>query len=325
MPHSVFYSWQSDCPPKSNRFFIRDCLNEALKKLSKDEILSEAIRLDQDTTGVPGTPDIANTIFSKIKEANVFVADLTLTSKAELGKQSPNPNVLIELGYALNALSDAKVVSVMNIAFGEAKQLPFDLSHKRWPIQYSLSAADIEDDTKKAQVKKDLTGSLYNAIRLVLDTTPSSTYNQLKLVGAPSFDYVEQSILLSNPREDWERVSTNISSIAVNKRDVNLRLEINFLEEKQCEDFKEHWANRHPDAHATGYWCDIYYSSTHVSRNILVSIDGGRAMLPIPRQKGIDGKLTEILPYDYRIAQIFDSIGTLDEYIIRSGLTIAFT
>jgi hypothetical protein len=156
MAHSIFYSWQSDSPPKSNRFFIRDCLLQVLKKLNKDEIMDEAVRLEHDTAGIPGTPDIANTIFAKIRGAGVFVADLTLSSEAESGKRSPNPNVLIELGYAFSAISDARVVSVMNTAFGEATQLPFDLSHKRWPVQYSLSAADAEDKTKKEDAKKAL-------------------------------------------------------------------------------------------------------------------------------------------------------------------------
>ncbi len=288
--------------------------------------MDEAVRLESDTAGIPGTPDIANTIFAKIRDAGVFVADLTLSSKAESGKRSPNPNVLIELGYAFSAISDARVVSVMNTEFGEAKQLPFDLSHKRWPIQYSLSASDIEDSVKRENVKKSLTESLYSAIRLVLETVPSPADAQLRLAGAPSFNYIEQCISLSDPREDWERVSTDASSAAVNKRDVNLRLEINYLEEgKQCPDFKEEWANCHPDSRATGYWCNTYYGSTHVSRNILVSVDGGRAMLPIPRQKGIDGKLTEVFPFDYRVAQIFDTLGTLDQYMMRSGLTLAFT
>ncbi len=296
MSHSAFYSWQSDSPSKCNRFFIRDCLLQALKRLNTEQSLNEAVRLESDTAGIPGTPDIANTIFAKIMEAGVFIADLTLSSAAESGKRSPNPNVLIELGYAFSAIGDARVVSVMNTAFGDAKQLPFDLSHKRWPIQYSLSASDIEEDARRNDVKKDLSNSLYGAIRLVLESAPSSAVAQLKLSGAPSFKYIEDCISASDPRQDWELLSIGSSSIAINKKDVNLRLEINYLEEgQQCRDFKEEWANRHPDRHATGYWCDTYYSSTHVSRNILVSIDGGRAMLPIPRQMGIDGKVTVTL------------------------------
>ena len=325
MSRSIFYSWQSDSPQKANRFFIREYLLQVLKNLSKDEDIDDAIRLDQDTAGTPGTPDIANAIFGKIREAGVFVADLTLCSKSESGKRSPNPNVLIELGYAFSAISDASVVAVMNTAFGEAKELPFDLAHKRWPVRYSLSATDLENKEKKDEKRKQLTDTLYNAIRLVLVATSQSSSALPRLTGTPSLDHIEQCILLSDPREGWELVSSSVSSVAVNKNDVNLRLEMKHADEGvQREDFKAEWANRHPDPSATGYWCDIYYCSTRVSRTILVSVDGGRAMLPVPRQEGVEGKQTEVLPYDYRIAQIFDSLGTLDEYMMRSRLTIAF-
>lgn len=287
--------------------------------------MDEAIRLDHDTAGIPGTPDIANTIFRKIRETGVLVADLTLSSEAATGKKSPNPNVLIELGYAFSAINDSKVISVMNTAFGEPSDLPFDLSHKRWPVQYCLLESDAENKTKVADTKKTLTDQLYNAIRLVLETTPQMVLAPSKLNGAPSLSYIEHTIRDCDPQEEWGKVSTEISSIAINKRDVNLRLVMNYLDEgKQCDNFQEEWANRHPDHHATGYWCDIYYGATHVARNILVSVDGGRAMLPLPRQRGIDGKITEVLPFDYRIAQIFDSLGSLDEYMARSRLSLAF-
>lgn len=65
--------------------------------------MDEAIRLEHDTAGIPGTPDIASTIFAKIRDAGVFVADLTLLPHTGSGKRSPNPNVLIELGYAFSA------------------------------------------------------------------------------------------------------------------------------------------------------------------------------------------------------------------------------
>lgn len=325
MARSVFYSWQSDSPANINRYLIRDCLTQALKNLNRNEDMDEAVRLDHDTAGIPGTPDIANTIFNKIRETGVFVADLTLSSQAATGKKSPNPNVLIELGYAFSAIKDSRVISVMNTALGNPSDLPFDLSHKRWPIQYSLSESDAEDKAKVADTKMTLAGQLNSAIRLVLEATLNTPRAPSELTGAPSLSYIEHLIRDCDPQEEWGSVSTNASSIAVNKRDVNLRLAMNFLDEgKQCDDFQEEWANRYPDSHATGYWCDIYYGATHVARNILVSVDGGRARLPLPRQRGVDGKLTEVLPFDYRIAQIFDSSGSLDEYMSRSRLSLAF-
>lgn len=58
-------------------------------------------------------------------------------------------------------------------------------------------------------------------------------------------------------------------------------------------------------------------------RSIIVSVDGGRASLPIPRQKGITNNITEFLPLDYKYAQIIDTQGTLDNYMWRAKLTLA--
>ncbi len=326
MDNIVFYSWQSDSLAKINRFFIRDCLTETLKKINKNSNMMEAVRLDHDTANIPGTPDIANTIFEKIRESSVFIADLTLLAETKNGKKSPNPNVLIELGYAFSAITGSKIITIINTSFGEAKQLPFDLLHKRWPIQYSLTEDDFADKVKVNNVKKALSDALYNAIQLVLDGHENSLTKLPSFIGTPSFRYIQESILSADPQDQWEKLSDSYSSLAVYKNDVNLRLIIEYSDEGiQCRNFKEEWANRHPDPHATGYWCKIYYGSSYISRSILVSVDGGRALLPVPMQKGIDEKLSEVLPFNYRIAQIFDSMKSLDQYMFRSKLTIAFS
>lgn len=326
MARSIFYSWQSDSPSATNRFFLRDCIIDAIKKLNGDDFLDEAIRIDHDTKEVPGTPDIANTIFRKIAGASAFVADLTLCSESSSGKRSPNPNVLIELGYAFSEIGDSRVISVMNTAYGEPGQLPFDLAHKRWPIQYELDESNL--DKKSADFKKiksQVTSEIYNAVRLVVSANTGKVSETYGPTSPPSFAYIEGCIISSDPRADWEVISTNWETTAVSKKDVNLRLVVSSEDDGiQNADFKEPWANCHPDQRATGYWCDIHYASTHVARDILVSVDGARAMLPIPRQAGSDGKITEVLPYDYRLAQIFDTLGSLDSYLVRSGLTIAF-
>ncbi len=326
MTNSIFYSWQSDFHAKINRYFIRDCLDKVIKKLNGDNNMNEAVRLDQDTQGIPGTPDIANTIFKKIRESSAFVADLTLSSQSTGGKKSPNPNVLVELGYAFSAIGDSRVITVMNTAYGEPSDLPFDLNHKRWPIQYSLLESDLNDKTKITNVRNTLTDQLYTAIRLVLDKTQQTPATALDPSGPPSISYINNLISNCDPREEWGIISTDPELIAVNKRDVNLRLLINYLDEGiQCQDFSAKWANCHPDPHAIGYWCDTYYGASHVSRSVLVVVDGGRARLPLPRQLGVNGDLTEVLLLDYRIAQIFDSLGNLDGYMHTSGLSLAFS
>jgi hypothetical protein len=55
----------------------------------------------------------------------------------------PNPNVLIEYGYAVRCHTHAAMVGIMNIAYGKPDDhsLPFDLRHLLWPLTYQLGAA----------------------------------------------------------------------------------------------------------------------------------------------------------------------------------------
>lgn len=158
----IFYSWQNDIENKFNRNFIKDCLEHAIKQLNQEFEIEEALRLDHDTKDVAGSPDIVSTILNKIKESDVFIGDITFIAKSQDGKHCPNPNVLIELGYALSRLGDGRVVNIMNSSFGKPdKNLPFDLAHKRWPIVYSLN----EDNyTNKSTAKKELVASIKSAL-----------------------------------------------------------------------------------------------------------------------------------------------------------------
>ena len=97
MPSTIFYSWQSDLPNKTNRGFIEDALEKAITQLNKDVAVYEAergndIRLDKDTKDLPGSPAIVQAIFEKISTAKVFVPDVTFVGKTEDGKPIPNPN-----------------------------------------------------------------------------------------------------------------------------------------------------------------------------------------------------------------------------------------
>jgi hypothetical protein len=134
---TVFYSWQSDTEPRTNRSFIRDALKAAIADLDLED--AERPEIDQDTSGVLGAPVIAETIFSKIRVASVFVADVTLTGATSNGKKLCNSNVVLELGYALRALGDDALLNVMNTHYGPPEALPFDLAHRRWPLQYALA------------------------------------------------------------------------------------------------------------------------------------------------------------------------------------------
>jgi hypothetical protein len=156
----------------------------------KEAIRNKELAIDKDTAGVPGSPPITQTIFEKISQCGIFVADLTFIGKAEkTGKPIPNPNVLIEYGYALNAVTYSRIIAVMNTAFGEPTEenMPFNLRHHRFPIQYKLNEDNQEDDSKtvKQALITDFTKAIVDIIKAgMLDTgngvpsfqkTPSTT------------------------------------------------------------------------------------------------------------------------------------------------------
>lgn len=143
----VFWAWQSDTPRKIGRFFVRDVLNAAIKQLRDDlEVVEpterevrDALDLDHDRKGVPGSPDLARTILEKIEAAAVFVADVTPVGVVSRGdkdrdderppKKLINSNVAIELGYALSIHGDRFLLMVMNSHYGTRADLPFDVAH----------------------------------------------------------------------------------------------------------------------------------------------------------------------------------------------------
>lgn len=163
----IFWSWQSDTPGKIGRHFVRKALEIAIEKLKTevevDEPPSRELHLDHDRKGVPGSPDLANTILSKIRASSIFVADVTPVGKTPEGKPIMNPNVAIELGYALKHLGDQSLLMVMNTAYGDRESLPFNLKHKAGPILFSLNPKSTKEDL--LQVERLLSSELRVAIR----------------------------------------------------------------------------------------------------------------------------------------------------------------
>jgi len=163
MPHVVFYTWQSDLPNATNRSFILKALENVAHAITIDDTVDVEPVIDRDTQGVPGAPDISKTIFQKIAAADVLVADVSIVGVIEGGRPTPNPNVLIELGYALHALGDERVVLVLNLAFGKPEELPFDLKMRR-----ILTFGTPEQATDRATERKLLEAKLNDALRAAL-------------------------------------------------------------------------------------------------------------------------------------------------------------
>ena len=135
MKLSVFYSWQSDLPNKTNRSFIHKCLLKALELIySEHKIISEFV-IESDSRDETGTPELASTLFSKIDKCDIFISDISIINKDLPGRKLCNPNVLIELGYASSKIGWEKILCVFNLEYGKIENLPFDIRHRK-PIVY---------------------------------------------------------------------------------------------------------------------------------------------------------------------------------------------
>jgi hypothetical protein len=189
----IFWSWQSDTPGKTGRHFVRDVLQAVIDDLRQSLEVDEptereardAIHLDHDRKGVGGSPDLARVILEKIAQSVVFVADVTPVGivheapddqTSNVAKKIINPNVAIELGYALHALTDSALLMVMNEHYGARADLPFDLQSKAGPIMFNLppsaSAAAIKVEARSLKSK------LLQAIELCLSNRAAVPLHQ---------------------------------------------------------------------------------------------------------------------------------------------------
>lgn len=161
----LFYSWQSDLPGKDTRNFISDVINSAVKFLSG----TVTVVPDRDTSGELGSPNIETTIFDKIDGCDLFIADLSIVGEYEDSdgkkKYTPNPNVLIELGYAVKVLSWERIICFINTDYGQEAALPFDLNHHR-VTGYSLS------NYEKAEVRKELRDIVSSTVLTLMENGP---------------------------------------------------------------------------------------------------------------------------------------------------------
>ena len=209
----VFYSWQTDLPNATNRGFIQSALESAAKSIRDDESIKIEPVIDRDTIGVPGAPDIADTILAKIEKSQIFVADVSIINNKGKSRKTPNPNVLIELGYAMKTLGLDRIIMVMNITFGKPELLPFDLRMRR-VITYKMS--EIEED--RSVERKSLSSVLVYAIRVVLneleqkenETTPATSVLE-QAITAINSSQKNQNFLI---REYMKSLFTNLLNIA---------------------------------------------------------------------------------------------------------------
>lgn len=165
MNRVVFYSGQSDLPNSTNRSFIQAAPEKAARAIATDGSNDDVPIIDRDTQDVPGAPHIARTIFEKVAAADAFVADVSITQGKGAHRPIPNPNVLIELGYALCSLGDARIVLLMNDAYGAPEDLPFDLKMHR-VMRYNMPEGVADRSIERLSLQNRLESAIRAALAI---------------------------------------------------------------------------------------------------------------------------------------------------------------
>ncbi|MCF8219019.1 MAG: nucleotide-binding protein [Bacteroidales bacterium] len=151
----IFYSWQSNLPRDVNQNAIRFGIKKAITSIEEDNE-GVHIALDEATRGESGSPDIPSTIFDKIRHCDIFLCDITFVDSRSNEKKVrfSNPNVLIELGYAISVLGWERIILVFNKSYGDFQNnLPFDIDKRRIN---AFTIKDKNDKSGKGQLKTDL-------------------------------------------------------------------------------------------------------------------------------------------------------------------------
>ncbi|HTJ50044.1 MAG TPA: hypothetical protein VL443_11355 [Cyclobacteriaceae bacterium] len=225
----IFYSWQSDLPNKTNRGFIEDCIQKAIKKIHNADKFELLLNLDRDTNGEAGTPDIADTIFSKIKSSHIFIADISIITLKGKGRKTPNPNVLVELGFAAGILGWENIICIYNSAMGQIEDLPFDLRSRR-PIIY------FQNDTLEEEVKNILVSKIEKAIKSI-DYNLTAEVKELKTAFFNESDRAKH--LVNSKPEYWElqliEELVRNKMAPINKGYIDLRKDLIFRKKRNLD------------------------------------------------------------------------------------------
>lgn len=288
--YKIFYSWQSDLPNNTNRGLIQDALDKALRRIKR----IAKIEADRDTMNVAGSPEIHDTIFEKISQADFHLADISLINisrnfiiKKLTKKQrpSPNPNVLVELGYALSKLGENRIILVFNSAIGAVEDLPFDINKKR-VLTYNSSSKT------KSEVKAQLAERLEDAIIAMIEQ-----YEEQKSKSSILVDF------FFGNKSDRKVIGKNLS---INSK-INLILTSKLPEYSTSKNYNsfimEALNHKTPNKK---YYEDYFASirahllyekiSFYIKNNSLSNISNVHIELRVPRSNGVD--VIEELPED---------------------------
>ncbi len=123
-----------------------------------------------------------------------------------------------------------------------------------------------------------------------------------------------KDILAKSSQDEW--IVDDESGSFTYKNDLNLH--IDRADYKSYREFNEPWATSHPDKHAVAVEYVVKYGSSFVDKKMLVSVDGHRATLPLPKSM----EDLSVTPSDVNFAKIVDVGNRVDEYLERSRIKV---
>ncbi len=248
MAYSIFYSWQSDTPKSVNRDFIRGAIDAVVSQLSADVSVNDAPRIESGMDGVSGTPEVASVMFKRIRKSAVFIADVTLVgtikhSDGREDKHVPNPNVLLEMGYAAARIGWGRIICVMNEQYGERADQPFDVRNRRFPIDYKLKPEDANNCDAK---RNDLTQWIKTAIESVLENEYEAVSDAIEALDITCHNFMQlygTADYLPSPDDNKKSFGRFIDSSRINSTIARL-LDLRILKadyDSQQSLYAYHW------------------------------------------------------------------------------------
>jgi hypothetical protein len=163
--------------------------------------------------------------------------------------------------------------------------------------------------------------------RVVTNSTRSD-WNVILCWGSGSGpSYRDQLIVWTSGQSDFRNLEVKSHSlVAVYKPDLTISMAFGL---ESNDEFVEPWANRFPDPNASSHYIDFFFGSNLIHRGLYVSVDGGRADLPLPRPhySKIDHKLERVTITTkqdsfFRLFNQFEAQKDYDSYRERAGFEI---
>ena len=183
----IFFAWETSSKTDNlnNKEFIWSCIQKAVNEITgKGDLKDITFKVQQDTGGEPGTPDMIATCLRRNDESHIFIADISVdkrfnkiqkwANRQPKLRERPNENVMYELGRADGHLNYKQVIHVANTVFGDVSKndylRPVDIRDKRRPITFKLTSNNAPNAEKvKAELTEDLKTALKKSAKAALD------------------------------------------------------------------------------------------------------------------------------------------------------------